>query len=287
VAVADRMCEVSIGTDTGGSTRIPAALCGVVGFKPTKDRVPTKGAFPLSPTLDSIGPLARNVESCARADGILAGEPPWDLRSTDLQGLRIGIPGGVPFEDIDSIVAGRFEATVRQLDRAGVRLADMKFSLFDDMAQVQSPTTIATVEAYRIHHERISAHGADYDPIVRSRIETGSVVSASDYRRMRKDREKLVDAMDSRLAEVDALLLPTTPIVAPTMAEVSSPKGFNRNNRLLLRNTAIANFFDLCAISLPMKDGARLPAGLMLFARRGQDRRLFEIAAAIEKLVGA
>ena len=287
VAVADQMCEISIGTDTGGSTRIPAALCGVVGYKPTKTRIPTIGAFPLSPTLDSIGPLAKSVESCAKADGILAGEPPRDLRPAALQGLHMGIPEGLPFEDIDSIVAGRFEATVSQLDRVGVRLSDMKFSIFDDMAQVQSPATIATVEAYRIHHERISAHGADYDPIVRSRIETGSAVSASDYRRMRKDRDRLVEEMDSHLAEVDALLLPTTPIVAPTMAEVSSHKGFNRNNRLLLRNTAIANFFDLCAISLPIAHGAGLPSGLMLFARRGQDRRLFEIAAAIEKLAGA
>lgn len=193
-------------------------------------------------------------------------------------------PGGLPLEDVDSIVAGRFEAAVGRLDQAGARLSDMQFSVFDDMARVQSRATIATVEAYRIHHERISAHGADYDPIVRFRIETGSAVSAADYRTMLKDRNSLVIAMDSRLAEVDALILPTTPIVAPTMAEVSSPKGFNASNRLLLRNTAIANFFDLCAISLPMQDAGQLPTGLMLFARRGQDRRLFEIAASIEEL---
>ena len=284
VAVADEMCEISIGTDTGGSTRIPAALCGVVGYKPTKPRVATNGAFPLSPTLDSIGPLARTVESCAKADGVLAGEQPWDLKPAALEGLRLGIPRGLPLEDVDSIVAGRFEAAVGRLDQAGARLSDMQFSVFDDMARVQSRATIATVEAYRIHHERISAHGADYDPIVRFRIETGSAVSAADYRTMLKDRNSLVIAMDSRLAEVDALILPTTPIVAPTMAEVSSPKGFNASNRLLLRNTAIANFFDLCAISLPMQDAGQLPTGLMLFARRGQDRRLFEIAASIEEL---
>jgi aspartyl-tRNA(Asn)/glutamyl-tRNA(Gln) amidotransferase subunit A len=284
VAVADEMCEISIGTDTGGSTRIPAALCGVVGYKPTKARIPTNGAFPLSPTLDSVGPLARSVESCAKADGVLAGEQPWNLTPAALGGLRLGIPTGLPLEDVDAIVAGRFEAAVTCLDQAGVRLSDMEFSVFDDMARVQSPATIATVEAYRIHHERISANGADYDPIVRSRIETGSAVSAVDYGKMLKDRNNLVRAMDSRLAEVDALILPTTPIVAPTMAEVSSPKGFNASNRLLLRNTAIANFFDLCAISLPMRDARGLPTGLMIFARRGQDRRLFEIAASVEEL---
>jgi aspartyl-tRNA(Asn)/glutamyl-tRNA(Gln) amidotransferase subunit A len=158
------------------------------------------------------------------------------------------------------------------------------FSLLDDMARVQSTATIATVEAWRIHRERIAARGADYDPIVRSRIETGSRVSDADYANMLKDRGKLVKAMDLALAEFDALVLPTTPIVAPTMAAVSTEKGFNRANRLLLRNTAIANFFDLCAISLPMP-GADLPTGLMLFARRGQDRRLFGIAAAVEGLL--
>ncbi|HEV8406302.1 MAG TPA: amidase [Sphingomicrobium sp.] len=284
VSVADEMCEIAIGTDTGGSTRIPAALCGVVGYKPTKSRIPTTGVFPLSPTLDSIGPLAKSVRACATADSILAGEQTWDLEPAALKGLRLGIPKGLPLDDLDSVVAMRFEAFVKRLGRVGVRLSDMQLSILGDMTQVQSAATIATVEAYHIHRERIAARGADYDPIVRSRIETGSAVSAAAYGRMLKDRSNLVGAMDLLLAEVDALILPTTPIVAPTMAEVASPRGFNACNRLLLRNSAIANFFDLCAISLPMPDPTGLPAGLMLFARRGQDRRLFEIAASIEDL---
>lgn len=284
VAIADEMCEISIGTDTGGSTRIPAALCGVVGFKPTKIRIPTQGAFPLSPTLDSIGPLARSVEACAMADSILAGEQPPMLEPVALDGLRLGIPKGLPLEDLDTVVARRFESAIGALDRAGVRLFDMEFSVLDDMAHVQSTATIATVEAYQIHHERITMFGADYDPIVRSRIETGSAVSADQYARMLEDRRALVNAMDLRLADIDALILPTTPIVAPTMEEVSSPKGFNASNRLLLRNTAIANFFDLCAISLPLLGADSLPAGLMLFAGSGQDRKLFEIALSLEEL---
>ena len=284
VAVADDMCEISIGTDTGGSTRIPAALCGVVGYKPTKLRVPTDGAFPLSPTLDSIGPLARSVEACARADAVLAGEQPWVLEPVALKGLRLGIPQGLPLDDLDGIVAGRFEAAIHRLDRAGARMSEMEFPIFDDMAHVQSAATIATVEAYQIHHDRIAKHGPDYDPIVRSRIETGGAVSAAEYARMLEERNELVNAMNSALAEVDALVLPTTPIVAPTMDEVSNPKGFNRCNRLLLRNTAIANFFNLCAISLPMPDVGGLPAGLMLFARHGQDRQLFEISVSVEGL---
>ena len=284
VSVADKMCEIAIGTDTGGSTRIPAALCGLVGYKPTKERIPTIGAFPLSPTLDSIGPIAKSVRSCASADSILAGEKPFDLEPCALEGLRLVIPLGLPLEDLDDIVAPRFEAALKRLESAGARLAGMEFSIFDDMARVQSPATIATVEAYQIHRDRIAARGADFDPIVRSRIETGSAVSAADYRTMLDERDRLEDEMDELLADVDALILPTTPIVAPTMAEVSSPRGFNASNRLLLRNTAIANFFGLCAISLPMADACELPTGLMLFGRRGHDRRLFEIAAAIEPL---
>jgi aspartyl-tRNA(Asn)/glutamyl-tRNA(Gln) amidotransferase subunit A len=284
VSVADDMCEIAIGTDTGGSTRIPAALCGVVGYKPTKRRIPTDGAFPLSPALDSIGPIARTVDACAKADAILAGEQARDIEPAELSGLKLGIPQGLPLDDLDVTVSKRFEGSVAALDRAGARLSDLEFPLFGDMARVQSRATIATVEDWHIHRERIAEHGADYDPIVRSRIETGSAVSNAEYAQMLKDRNALVSAMDELLAEVDALLLPTTPIVAPTIAEIASPKGFNTANRLLLRNTAIANFFDLCAISLPMKGAGVLPAGLMLFCRRGHDRQLFGIAGAIEQI---
>jgi aspartyl-tRNA(Asn)/glutamyl-tRNA(Gln) amidotransferase subunit A len=284
VSVADDMCEIAIGTDTGGSTRIPAALCGVVGYKPTKARVTTAGAFPLSPTLDSIGPLARTVKACSIADAVLAGEPPQEPESVSLTGLRIGIPQGMPLDELDPIVTRRFDAAITRLQRAGARLYEIQPPFFADMARVQAAATIATVEAYQIHHDRIAEHGPDYDPIVRARIETGGVVSGADYARMIADRGKLAKAMDLALAEFDALVLPATPIVAPSIAEVSDPKRFNTCNRLLLRNTAIANFFDLCAISLPMPSEGDLPAGLMLFGRHGLDRRLFGIAASVERL---
>ena len=285
VSVADDMCEIAIGTDTGGSTRIPAALCGVVGYKPTKERVPTAGAFPLSRTLDSVGPLARTVQACAEADAALAGEPSWPLEPAELSGLRLGIPQGLPLEELDSGVASRFEMALDRMARAGAHLQDRTFALFDDMARVQSVATIATVEAYHLHRERIEARGDAYDPIIRRRIETGSAVSPQDYAAMLEERRDLARAMDSQLGDLDALVLPTTPIVPPTMSEIEDPRQFNEKNRLLLRNTAIANFFDLCAISLPMASAGELPAGLMLFARRGEDRRLFTIAASIEQLL--
>ena len=283
VAAADSTCEIAIGTDTGGSVRIPAALCGLVGFKPTRSRVPTDGAFPLSPTLDSVGPIAVTVEACARADAVLAGEPPWEIEPVSLQGLRFGIPQGLPLKDLDATVSARFAAAFDRLGYGGVQLSEERFDLFDDMQRVNRIGTIATVEAYRDHRERIASRGAEYDPIVRERILLGKAVSAEDYAAMLRDRAALVSAMEQRLGGLDALVLPTTPIVAPTLAEISTEEGFQRANRLLLRNTAIGNFFDLTAISLPIP-GDGLPVGLMLMARGGTDRRLLHIAAAVERM---
>ncbi len=285
VAVADEMCEIAIGSDTGGSTRIPAALCGLVGYKPTKSRVPTTGAFPLSPTLDSIGPIARSVEACAVADAVLADEQPSVPEPALPRELRLGVLQGLPLEELDATVEERFDRSIARLDRAGARLIDARSPLLERMADVQARATIATVEAFQIHRQRIAERGPDFDPVVRSRIETGGAVSDADYARMLEARADLVNAMNADLAGFDALVLPTTPIVAPTMEDVSGTERFNAANRLLLRNTAIANFFDLCSISLPMLGADVLPAGFMLFGRRGEDRRLFAAALAIEGLL--
>jgi aspartyl-tRNA(Asn)/glutamyl-tRNA(Gln) amidotransferase subunit A len=287
VAVADGMCEIGIGTDTGGSTRIPAAFCGVVGYKPTKARVPTEGAFPLSFTLDSVGPIARSVAACAAADAVMAGDDRWNVEQVPLQGLRLGIPQALPLRDLDQTVAARFSDATKELARAGVRLSDEALPLLDEMVRVNSKATFAVAESYVIHRERLATRAADYDPFVRSRIEGGRTLSAADYMAMLRDRTALVRAMDARLSDLDGLVLPTTPIVAPTIAEVSSSQGFTAKNGLALRNPAIANFFDLCAISLPLPRAGSLPVGLMLVARTGRDHRLFRIAAAVERVFAA
>jgi aspartyl-tRNA(Asn)/glutamyl-tRNA(Gln) amidotransferase subunit A len=287
VAVADGMCEIAIGTDTGGSTRIPAGLCGVVGFKPSKQRIPTDGAFPLSYTLDSIGPLSKSVAQCAVADAVLAGEPPWTIEPLQLRGVKLGIPQGLPLRDLDATVTARFADATAALNKAGAVLSDENLSLFDDMVRVNAKGTFAAIEAYSIHRERLKTRGGDYDPFVRTRIERGGEVSAADYIQMLRDCAGLVRAMDVRLSYVDALVLPTTPIVAPAIAEVSNSDIFFAKNILVLRNTALANFFDLCAISLPLPSAGGLPVGLMLFARNGEDRKLFRIAAAVERVFAA
>jgi aspartyl-tRNA(Asn)/glutamyl-tRNA(Gln) amidotransferase subunit A len=283
VAVADAMCEIAIGTDTGGSTRIPAALCGVVGFKPTRARVPTEGAYPLSPTLDSIGPIARTVADCALADAVLAGEEPWALQAKPLYGSGLGLLQGEPLSELDETVAATFETAIAKLERAGATLSDANIPALEHMARVNSVATIAAAEAFQIHKERLDTRGAEYDQFIRRRIEGGSAVTREGHRRMIEERNRLAAAMDQRMSPFDALVLPTTPIVAPLKSELADAGAFSKANRLLLRNTAIANFYDLCAISLPLPGGG-LPAGLMLFGRHGDDRALLSIGAAVERL---
>jgi len=285
VAVADRMCEIAIGSDTGGSTRIPAALCGIVGFKPSKPRIPTEGAFPLSYTLDSIGPIAATVADCARADAVMAGEEYSPPEPAPLAGLRLGIVQGLPLADLDETVSARFAAALASLGKAGVRLTEETLAALADVAQANQKGGFAPPEAYSIHRARLERRADDVDPNVRFRIERGGGMSAADYVDLVMARGRLVRAMDARLADLDALVMPTTPIVAPTIAEVAARETFAAKNALLLRNTALANFFDLCAISLPLPRAGGLPVGLMLVARHGHDRRLMRIAAAVEKLL--
>jgi aspartyl-tRNA(Asn)/glutamyl-tRNA(Gln) amidotransferase subunit A len=283
VAAADGLCEIAIGSDTGGSVRMPAALCGIVGFKPSKRRVPTDGAFPLSYSFDSIGPLARGVADCARADAVLSGEEFAPLTPVALAGLRLGVAQGPPLAELDDTVAAAFKAAIARLDGAGVRLTNETLPLLDDMAAVDAKGGIISAEACAVHRERIARRGAEIDPNVRARIELGCAVASSDYIAMLRERARLIRAMDLALAQLDALVMPTAPIVAPTIAEVMDPKVFVARNAALRRNTVIVNFFDLCAISLPLP--APLPVGLMLVARNGADRGLLRIAAAVEDVL--
>ncbi len=285
VTVGDRMAAIAIGSDTGGSVRIPAALCGITGFKPSRQRVPTGGAFPLSTTLDSIGPLANSVADCAKADAVMAGEDPVPLEPLPPAGLRFGIAQGFPLENLDETVAAAFDAATERLAKAGVRLTREPMPLFDEMRQVNAYGGIVQPEAYAIHHDRVKRRAADIDPNIRVRLERGGAVSAADYINMLYARERLIRAMDRRLSSLDALIMPTAGIVAPKIADVADPDIFAKSNMMLLRNTSIGNFFDLCGVSLPLP--ATLPVGLMLLGRNGTDQTLLRIAAGVEALFGA
>ncbi len=285
VSAGDGMCDIAIGTDTGGSVRIPAALCGLVGFKPSRQRVPTGGAFPLSKTLDSVGPIAKTVADCAKADAVMAGEAYVPLEPIALAGLSFGIAEGLPLDRLDDTVAAGFVSAVAQLDRAGARVSHEAMPLFDDMLAVNAKGGIGPSEACAALRDPMRRRAADIDPNVRVRIERGCAVSEADYADMMRERTRLIRAMDARLTPLDVLVMPTTSIVAPTIAEVADEKVFAARNAAVLRNTSIINFFDLCAISLPLPAArGALPVGLMLIARNGEDRRLLRIAAAAMEL---
>ncbi len=287
VAAADGMCEIAIGSDTGGSTRIPGALCGVVGFKPSRQRISTAGAFPLSQSMDSIGPIARSVADCFRADVVMARDDDASLEPVPLANLRVGIAQGMPIENLDDTVAKRFSQAVDALEKAGCRLSNEKLPLIDGMARVNSRGGIQPAEAFTVHRDRLDRRGPDIDQNVRTRLERARSIVAADYIAMVNERVALVAEMDARLADADVLAMPTTPLVAPTIEEMTPPDVFARKNAMLLRNTSIWNFFDCCAISLPLPREGGLPTGLMLVARNGNDRRLFRIAAAVERLFAA
>lgn len=289
VSVGEGTSEISIGSDTGGSIRIPASLNGVVGFKPTAQRVPLTGAFPLSGTLDSVGPLARTVAQCAAADAVMAGEEAAALTSISLAGLRVGIPRGVLFEETQGEVATAFDRCLRKVELAGAGLADLSIDdLLGEMRAATKRGSIAAIEGAEIHADWL-ATGASVpvDPHVSGPLSRAAMLPTPVYIRTMRRRAALAAAMDERLASVDVLALPTTPVTAPTIVSmVDDAELRDRTEGLLLRNTQVANQFDLCAISLPMPGMVR-PAGLMLVARNGHDRRLLRIAAEIESLLGA
>jgi aspartyl-tRNA(Asn)/glutamyl-tRNA(Gln) amidotransferase subunit A len=282
VAVADGMVAAALGTDTGGSCRIPAAFCGVVGYKPTARRVPIEGVLPLAPSLDSVGPLAPSVACCAVIDAILAGEAPAVPVLAALGGLRFAAPENFGLDGMDTHVSGAFERALGVLSQAGARIVHVRFPTFDALPAVNATGGLAASEAYAWHRALLAEKGALYDPRVRSRIERGSAQGAADYVDLVAARRRLIAEFDAATRGFDALLLPTTPIVPPRLAELDDEREYNRLNLLILRNTAAGNFLDRCAISVPCQRAGEPPVGLMLMGETLGDARLFSIAAAVE-----
>lgn len=287
VSVADGMAHMGLGTDTGGSCRIPAAFNGIVGYKPTASRVPTTGALPLSTTLDSVGPLARTVACCAIADAVLAGVPPRKLMPTALRRLRIAVPKTFVLADMEPKVARDFEQALAALSNAGAEVAHIDIPEFDDIPKINAKSGFSAPEALAWHKELIAERGAQYDPRVLVRLNRGHEQTAVDYIGLFGARAKLIAGVAARLREFDVMAMPTTPIVAPEIAALAMDDAFARANMLALRNPSVINMLDGCSISLPMHAAGEAPTGLMLAAMAGSDNALFDAAAAVEALLDA
>jgi aspartyl-tRNA(Asn)/glutamyl-tRNA(Gln) amidotransferase subunit A len=285
VSVADRMAVAALGTDTGGSVRIPAAVCGIVGFKPTARRVPIDGVVPLSTSLDSIGPLANSVECCALVDAVFAAEPITVPEPVPLAGLRFAVPRHFVMDDLDPVVAKAFERALKALAAKGAKVEEFDLPQLDELSVINAKGGFAASEAYAWHKELIARRGGDYDPLVAPRIRRGAEMSAADYIELLARRADLQKRVATVTANYDAVVMPTCAITAPTLDEVSTPEGFTRKNMLLLRNTTVGNFLDRCGISLPCHAEGELPVGFMLMGEAMADRRVLAMARSVAPVV--
>jgi len=285
VSVADRMAVAALGTDTGGSVRIPAAVCGIVGFKPTARRVPIDGVVPLSTSLDSIGPLANSVECCAIVDAVFAGEPIAVPEAAPLAGLRFGVPRQFVMDELDPTVAKAFDRACKALSAKGVKIDSIDLPQLLELPAINAKGGFAASEAYSWHHKLISRRGNLYDPMVHPRIMRGKEMTAADYIELLAARADLQKRISAVTSNYDAVIMPTCAIVAPTLEEVSTAEGFTRKNMLLLRNTTVGNFLDRCGISLPCHATGELPVGFSLIGEAMADKRVLAMARSVAPVV--
>jgi aspartyl-tRNA(Asn)/glutamyl-tRNA(Gln) amidotransferase subunit A len=285
VSVVDGMAHGALGTDTGGSCRIPAAFNGIVGFKPTQRRVPLDGGVPLSFSLDSFGPIARTVGCCAVLDAFLADEPVIPLQPRPIRGMRLAVPTTTVLDELDDAVARTFERALETLIRQGALIERIDVPEFHDVAQMNAKGGFSAAESYAWHRYLIASKGDIYDPRVASRIMRGESQSAADYVDLLGARRSLIARIAVRLAPYDAMILPTTANTPPRIADLADDKAFTHANVLALRNCSLINVIDGCAISLPAHREGEVPVGLMLAATGGADRRIFELAAAMEGII--
>ena len=285
VSVGDRMAVAALGTDTGGSVRIPAAVCGIVGFKPTARRVPIDGVVPLSTSLDSIGPLANSVECCAIVDAVFAGESIAVPEAVPLAGLRFGVPRQFVMDELDPAVAKAFERACNALATKGVRVEQVDLPQLNELPAINAKGGFAASEAFAWHQKLIARRGNVYDPLVHPRIMRGKEMSAADYIDLLAARASLQKRVSAVTQNYDAIVMPTCAIVAPTIEEVSTADGFTRKNMLLLRNTTVGNFLDRCAISLPCHAPGELPVGFMLMGEAMADKRVLAMARSVAPAV--
>ena len=283
VSVTDGMAAAAIGTDTGGSVRIPAALCGLAGFKPTQRRVPLDGVYPLLKSLDSVGPLAPTVACCAIMDAVLADEPPVVPASLPIRELRFAVPQSLVLEGIDDDVAAAFSDTLARLAAAGARIVDIPFRELLEIPELNKGGALY-VEAYAVHRRLLETSRDMYDPRVGDRIARVAGLEAADYIDVIAAREDLIARANAVTATFDAVLMPTTATIAPPIATLeASDRAYLETNMMMLRNTFCANFLDRPALTIPMHspDDAP-PSGLMLMGEPAGDARLIGAGLAVE-----
>ena len=282
VSVGLGLAVAGLGSDTGGSLRIPAALCGLVGFKGSQARVTRQGAMELARSLDTVGAITRSVDDAWLIDAVLSGQA-LSVRQRSVKGLRLAVPTTLMQDELDADVCKAFAHTLSRLSAAGALIDEVAWSELSEIATLNAPGGFSPVEAYAAHRHRLAADGARFDQRVAQRMALGQGVSAADYLTMIDQRHAWIGRSNQALQSFDAVICPTVPMVAPAIdATCASDVAFFAANRLLLRNTFAINYWDGCAISLPCQAPGDLPVGLMLALANGHDAELLGVAKAIE-----
>lgn len=282
VSVASGAAWAALGTDTGGSLRIPAALHGLVGFKCTQRMVPREGCLPLAPTLDTVGAITHSVRDAILLHEVLSARP-LRRRPRPLTGWRLALPTHLMLDGVDAPVAAAFARAVDVLRQAGASIEEIRLDPLDELAALHADGGLAAAESWAWHRARLTRDEAHYDPRVAARIRRGQAMAAADHIDLVHARRRWVERVEATVEPYDALLSPTVPIVAPPLAPLLDDDAlFFATNALLLRNPSVVNFLDGCAITLPCQAPDKLPVGLMLWAPAMADERLLGAALAVE-----
>ncbi|MDB5889775.1 MAG: Amidase [Polaromonas sp.] len=287
VSVATGAALAGLGSDTGGSLRIPAALCGLVGFKSTARLVPASGVVPLSTSLDTVGAITRSVRDAITLHEVLAGQK-VPLTGKPLFSLRLAICTTMMQDGLDGTVAAAFGHALDTLRQAGAAIEELAVPELGDLTAINATGGLSSAESYAWHRTLIDQHRSAYDPRVALRILRGASMSAADYIDLLAARKTWIVRMQARLAGFDAVLAPTVPLVAPPIASVLHDDAeFFRVNGLMLRNTSAVNMLDGCGISIPCHSPGQLPVGLMLWHGALQDDALLNAALVVESALTA
>jgi aspartyl-tRNA(Asn)/glutamyl-tRNA(Gln) amidotransferase subunit A len=297
-AVAARLTFAALGSDTGGSIRMPAHFCGVTGLKVTWGRVSRAGAMPLSQSLDTVGPLARTVEDCALLLGLMAGPDPEDptastapvgdymaATSASLKGLKIGVPTSFYVDDLDADVAKALDETIAVLKREGADI--VKVELPDQRQLSAACQIVLAVEAAAYHKRWLIERPQDYGPQVLMRLQNGLAIPAVLYLEAMRWRGPALAAHIAATTKVDAVLAPVAPVAAPTIAEsdVGNSPGAEAVIQRLTRFTRPINYLGLPSLSIPCGfNGKGLPIGMQLIGRSFDEATLLTIGAAFQRV---
>ena len=290
VSVATGAAFIGLGSDTGGSIRVPAALNGIVGFKNTARNTPTQGVVPLSPTLDTVCAMTRSVRDAILAHEILSGTV-LAHGHRPLKDYRLGVCKRYFLDGLDATVARAFERTLHNLSKAGAHITDIDLPEMDELPSLNATGGFSPAESYAWHRQLLARDGQRYDPRVAARIQRGAAMLACDYMDLVKGRADWIRRMNHALNGLDAVLSPTVPITAPSRASVAPgaerDEEFFRVNALLLRNPSAINFLDGCALSLPCHRADEMPVGLMLWHGAMHDANILQLALQIEATLSA